>query len=299
MRSKIFISLVLLLCIFFLTGCSKNDEQNLNQKVTSELDYLSSQIVEMLNSLNHISFEKFKVKSEELSETENSSSSEGRGGESSSTGTGESQQGKSSNSGGDEEKQETSKSENSMVNNKVITMEETSYLLMGEKEDWNEVKIKIEALIEVWSQIVIDLRQIGVEEKDISEIEDQMNKLVVSIKDEKKIETALGLSNIYSYIPKFLETYSDDKLEIYLKKIKSKVIDSYAVLEQDDWAKAKQNVQDAKGFIQETKNIAKEKNERVYNVEKLDVLLQELENSMREEDKNIYYIRYKNLMSER
>jgi len=56
-----------LLIIFVLTGCQKqNDNELLKQKVDEEIQYLDTSLVSLLNRLNNISFENYYVTTEKV-----------------------------------------------------------------------------------------------------------------------------------------------------------------------------------------------------------------------------------------
>ncbi len=60
-----------IVCIFSisLAGCSKTDNnQVLKDKIKSELSYLDTKLVEMLNNVNGISIQNYIIKAEEVNE---------------------------------------------------------------------------------------------------------------------------------------------------------------------------------------------------------------------------------------
>jgi len=60
----IFIIFILLLV---LTGCGENTSNILNEKVKEELLYLDLEIVSLINSLNNITIENYKISTQEIS----------------------------------------------------------------------------------------------------------------------------------------------------------------------------------------------------------------------------------------
>ena len=64
-KGKIIIA-ILFLCVITLTGCS-NSEEDINEKISQELDYLDTQIVSILNKLNNITLQNYNISSEEVS----------------------------------------------------------------------------------------------------------------------------------------------------------------------------------------------------------------------------------------
>lgn len=92
---KINICILFLLSILVnLCGCKKTDDESvLKQKVNTELSYIDSELVSILNALNNINYSKYKVMSQEVeSTTGNSSSGESGGQQQQGEGQGQGQQ---------------------------------------------------------------------------------------------------------------------------------------------------------------------------------------------------------------
>lgn len=74
--------LIIISITFLLVGCGNKNENNSEQeKVSSEIEYFSSQIAILLNNLNNISLDNYELVSEKInlskSETESKQSNSG------------------------------------------------------------------------------------------------------------------------------------------------------------------------------------------------------------------------------
>lgn len=74
--------LIIISIVFLLVGCGNKNENNSEQeKVSSEIEYFSSQIAILLNNLNNISLDNYELVSEKInlskSETESKQSNSG------------------------------------------------------------------------------------------------------------------------------------------------------------------------------------------------------------------------------
>ena len=58
----LFLSVIVLFCI---SGCGKNDETSLEQKVNTEITYLDNELVSMVNELNNINYFNYRVDTQE------------------------------------------------------------------------------------------------------------------------------------------------------------------------------------------------------------------------------------------
>ena len=75
-KNKLIISILLLIAMIILTGCSNQESSNDDnkEKVVQELDYLDTHIVSIINKLNNINLENYNVTSEEINLQKQSSS---------------------------------------------------------------------------------------------------------------------------------------------------------------------------------------------------------------------------------
>ena len=65
---NIFTILIIFILLLSLTGCNSKDknENMLNEKVKEELAYLDSEVVNLINSLNNITIENYKISTKEV-----------------------------------------------------------------------------------------------------------------------------------------------------------------------------------------------------------------------------------------
>ena len=65
---KILSILTIIMLLFLLTGCNnKENNGKLNGKVKEELLYLDLEIISLINALNNITIENYKISTEEIS----------------------------------------------------------------------------------------------------------------------------------------------------------------------------------------------------------------------------------------
>ena len=147
------------------------------------------------------------------------------------------------------------------------------------------------------SSIIVDLHSVNVNNEDILSFSTQLDDLIIDAQNEDKVNSAAMMANLYSYIPKYTEHYTDDTTNINISYAKSNVIDSYALIEQNDWNSAKQKITTAQEYVTNMINNANEKTvENQKRLSKVYVLLGEFNNCIDKQDKSLYYIKYKSLM---
>lgn len=297
---KIILYLVIfIILILSLTGCSQNnDNQVLEEKISTELSYLDTKLVEMLNKVNGISFENYIVKAEEISteskSSEGSSNSQGESssssGEDSDSSGGETSSSQGGSSSGD--------SDQASKNNIKYSMEGNEILLQDRTPDWNTVKSEIEKLYNSWSTIVLDLYKVNVNNQDILSFNTDLDIATQSIKNEDKLASLSNLAKMYSYIPKYANSASKDAKINALYATKSNILNAYALIEQNNFNQFKTELVNAEqSFMPIINNISSTDNNQA-SINKAYILIKELQNINQNTDKDIFYIKYKNLMQE-
>ena len=277
-----------------LTGCSNNKNEDLKTKAISELDYMNTKIINMLNKLNNISFESYSI----LSEQVELSSEEGKGqqGGQNSGGSG-AEQSSGGGSGGSGESQSSGGESKNTINSTTMVAD-TELNKNRDEVDWDGIRKEIEELEESWAIIILDLYSLNVKNDTILTCSDNINVIMVSIKEEDKQGTLTNLAKLYSSIPQFLDEIDADKNMQKIKQTQSYVINAYVLANDMNNNEINTNItrgltiySEVMSDIDYTKNKT-EKTNKVY------VLLNELANSLTQKNSDVFYIKYKNFMKE-
>lgn len=288
--------LILVICLFFLVGCSDNtsDTQS-KEKLTSEIKYFSSHIAKLLNDLNNISLQNYELTSRKVnidSSSNNSSSSEGS-----------SSSGSSSNSGGQSQSgsgQGSSQNNDQSAESQSITvtdMQANSVLKTNTDDiNWDLVKTEIEQINTSWSVVMLDLQNANVSNTDIMAFSNLLDKTIISIKNEDKNTSLTNLTALYSYIPKFLNSVSMDKSLQNIETTKYNIFIAYTAVSQDDWNTANTNIANAETSFLSVLNDTNYYQNREFKINKSYVLLKDMQNSIVNMDKELFFLKYKNLM---
>ena len=274
--------LILLFSLFLLVGCSRQEEK-LTDKVKSEIDYFSTKIINILNKLNNITMVNYKVVSENINLSKDSAEYE-----------------KDSNS--DEEKSnDTAQVQSSKDTDNIIIFQMSPNTILNPiKKDinWKELKNEIENIYSSWNTFLLDLYELEIPGDDILGFSRDLDIVTTYIKKEDKANSLLAMANLYKYLPRYAENIRENKIEANILKTKSYIINSYVLLDIDDWNGMEEEMSKA---IDAFKILASDPNfisKNLYRSNKIYVLLNEIKNSLDLKDKEIFYIKYKNLMEE-
>jgi hypothetical protein len=278
------IILIYLIIVITLTGCtSKNDNSELKEKVKQELNYIDDKIITMLNKLNNISLENYSIVSNQTTLNEKTSD------ESTSSSGEEKQTNQEESQGGTEAKQ----------NNQITNTEMKEQSILGTNEnniDWELIQNEIEELNSSWSIILLDLYDLNVENTDILAFSNKINSCIVSIENKNKQETLNNLRDLYSYIPKYINTIEKDTPNQQIKQSKYYLLNSYVLVNEDNWGEVKNSLNNCENVFNNLSNNIEYAKDKEYKINKVYVLIKELENSLDSKDKKVFYIKYKNLL---
>lgn len=280
--TKILIILIIItFCIlgFFIYGEAKDDKEEID-KIEGELEYLDIKITNLINSLNGIKLENYKISISKTQESEGNKNSGSTEKESSK---------KEEDQEGDESKQET----------EITKMEEEQIASESEQVNWNFLQGETEILYSAWSTIVLDLYNKGANSEQIVGFSNMIDQTLIGLKEKDKAKTAQNLAAMYAFLPEFANYSKIDDLKKNTIKTKSHIINSYAFLQNEDWDKVQQEVYNAeKKFSEIMKNLNNKEEQRKYNINKTYILIQELRNSLATKEPGIFYVKYKNLLEE-
>ena len=254
---------------YFIYVNAKTNESNsgdmLKSKVISEIEFLSSDIITMMNDLNNISYSNFKVENKKIEISE-------------------------------ESKQNSMDTENyiystEIVNDNILTEN-------NDNIDWDSLKSKIENMYATWPTILVDLTTLNVNKDNLLKYNDNLDKVTKDFENEDKKSSLIHLGDLYGLLELYVKDIESDSQKVSLFKVKTNILYGYAFIEQDNWNKVLEYIGYAK---QEFSNII---NNQINNVNNIDVinkayiLINELEKNANNKDKNIFYINYSNLIQE-
>ena len=283
----LFVSLLII-----LTGCKEKDNNNeLKTKVISELGYVNIKIIDMLNSLNNITFDNYTILSKQVKLDNSSQKQQSKQGENGNSGSGsEGEQSKS------EQKQEKQEDESQDLINTTEMVTDTILTKDRNNIDWKAIKPEIELLNETWSIIILDLYSLNVDSNVILDFSSKLNTAIIAIKNENKQASLLALADLYKNIPEFLKQIN---AEVNLQRIRQTqmyVINAYSIADDITNESINNNLKSAVDVYSQVVSDIDYTKDKTFKTNKTYVLLNELANSITNEDSEIFYIKYKSFM---
>ena len=280
-----------IIIIFVFTGCSENKKDELKSKVISELGYVNIKIIDMLNSLNNITFENYTILSKQVKLDKESQDQQLKQGENSDSGSGSNGEKASS-----EQKNEKQKDESQDLINTTEMV--TNTILTSNKDDidWKEIKAEIELLNETWSIVLLDLYGLNIDNNDILDFSSKLDTSMIAIKNEDKKASLTTLADLYESIPNFLNQINAETNLQNIRETQMYVINAYSLANDIKNPEINNNLQKAMDVYSQVISDTAYTKDKTYKTNKAYVLLNELVNSLNNEDQDIFYVKYKNFM---
>lgn len=308
------VSIIVVLCLGFaiFKNVSQANEEDPKEKVDSEVRYLETTLVGLLNDMNNIDSRNYNLSINEIPQ-ESQKTAQGSGSSSSSSGEGSGSGGESGSGSGAESQQENAGGDNSSQGgssgdvattgsdssqaNKSFKLNASGVLIGTEDINWDVVKNKVENMYISTPTITIDLYSQNINQDDILGFNKECDTLTVAAKAENKVETLASLSRLYDYIPKFL--INDDELNKKIIEAKAEVIKAYSKLDSGNWEEISAEVKSAVDIFSNLLTSATTIDAgKQYSINKSYIMLNELQNAVNIQDSTVFLIKYKNLLEE-
>ena len=290
----ILLIVLVVLALTVYTSATQNNEQDEKEKVTSEIRYLDTKLVELLNHMNNIETRNYQIYTTKIEE---SRSAENLGGGS----LGENSSSDSSNTSSSSDStstQDNSDQADTENTGKNYEMKAAGILTTNRDIDWTSCKNESELIYTSISTITLDLYRLNVSQEDILNFNKDLDSLTVSLEEENKQLTLDNLIKVYEYIPKFGQTIVDDTLYKTVLETKLNVFRGYAKLDSGDWAGISTNMTDAINVYSTLLTNTEIDANKQTTINKGYVMLNELKNAVDTQNTSVFLIKYKNLLEE-
>lgn len=289
----LFAIIIIILVFFLVKNIGNNSNTKQNDKLTSEIKYLDNKLTFLLNSMNNIKLDNYKVSVTKTSTSSKEQNGQQEGGSESNTSS------SSSNSGSDKESNSNQSSKKTTSNEALeqYSLKEDRILTKQEDIDWTTIKNDIETLYSIIPTMTLDLYSNNINQEDILNFNKELDELTTLVKEENKEKTLIKLANLYRYLPAYASNFSDDiKYKSFLET-KSNVFNSYVFANVDDWDQVNSYTRKA---IESYSNILNNLNDNNnnYDTNKVYIVLNELQSASDIRDKDVFFIKYKNFLEE-
>lgn len=277
---------------------AQSENLNLKQKISEEISYIDSNIIEIMNKLNNIDVIKYKVYTKEINESQdNASNSTQNSSQETQDSESEKSEGDSQNSSSSQEGSQSNSSENQTKSPTTISelVPNTSLSQGSQEPDWEQISFQMEKIYSTWPTINLDLQNQGITNELISNFSLSMDGVVQSIKNKDKNNTLINLFNMYINVPKYSSSINEDDNEQNLYNTKLNILNAYVIASTSDkWSDVTISITSAKDYFSK---IVSNENKKA-SLQKCYVIIEDLERISQINDIDIFFMGYKNVMQE-
>ena len=289
----ILLIVLVVLALTVYTSATQNNEQDEKGKVTSEIRYLDTKLVDLFNNMNNIETRNYQIYTTKIEESRSAENS--GGGSSGGNSSSDSNTSSTSDSTSTQDNSDQAQSENTGKN---YEMQAAGILTTNRDIDWNSCKNESELIYTSISTITLDLYSLNVSQENILNFNKDLDNLTVSLEQENKQLTLDNLVKVYEYIPKFAQNVVDDTLYKTVLETKLNVFKGYAKLDSGDWAGMNTNMIDAINVYATLLTNTEIDANKQASINKGYVMLNELKNAVDTQNTSVFLIKYKNLLEE-
>ena len=294
----VLITIIIVISSVIYVNANKNPEEDQKQKISSEMEFLESKLLDLANMMNNIQTSKYSVTVKDVpgqtqeSEGGNTSSSQNQSSESNNQGQSE------GNNNSQSSNSQSSTEQSDSGENKKYELELNGVLNENQQIDWQNVKGEVEELYISIPTITLDLYEMNINKDEILNFNKEYDNLIKVVKNENKEEVLGVLNTLYSYMPKFIQNTTDDNVNKTIVETKSYIVSAYSKLDAENWDGINDDIKKAIDVYSKLLTDTNIDNEKQYSLNKSYVILNEIQNAVNIKDKSVFLIKYKNLLEE-
>lgn len=282
--SKVIIILAIIsgLVFTFSVFSNANNTEDSITRNDEEVTYLDTKLLSLINYLNNIDLQNYKVVLTKVESAENSSSNE--------------------NSEQDQKNKDQEDSTESGTDAKetvLSKMEQETIIEENTEINWNAIEGELEILCSTWPSIVLDLYNLEIDSEKILEFSTNLDEAIINVKKQDKALSCMYLAKLYSFLPEFLDKTQGDEIKLRILETKTYIINAYAFAETKNWTKMGEEIAKGENILTSLVNDVRIVDDtRKYNINKAYILVEELKKSLSTQDTEIFYVKYKNLLEQ-
>lgn len=286
--------IIVLSFTIYTNASNKNKEENQTDKTFSEILYIESKLVDVLNSMNNIETKKYNVSVQDITKESSKEKSGGTTEELNSSSSG----GQSSSGGASGGNTSSTNTQNDKQDMKKYEMTINGTLTNQTDINWDFVKSEVENLYLTIPTLTIDLYKLDSNQEDVLNFNKEYDQLAIAVKEENKINTLVQASKLYDFLPKFLQKNGKDELKTKLVQVKANIFRGYSKLDDSKWNEISNDIKNAIDIYSKLLTDTNIDQSKQYSINKGYIMINELQNAVSVQDVSVFLIKYKNLVEE-
>lgn len=267
----VLLSIILLsICGYFVYANAKSNQGNsqdmLKDKAITEIKFLNTEIIGIMNELNNISYTNYKIINQDVNLSTQGS-------------------------------ENTIQPENNTIERSAVEYESTINE-NNDKIDWESIKETTENIYSSWTTILIDLTTLNVNRDNLLKFNDLLDEIVNAEEDKNKKACLSHLANLYNLLALYLNDFSNDEQIKNIFNTKSNILYAYSVIDGEDWNQANEYIEKAKSEFNKIMNNQVNNINNIDEINKAYILINELSDDINKQSKKTFFINYVEVIQE-
>lgn len=267
----VLLSIILLsICGYFVYANAKSNQGNsqdmLKDKAITEIKFLNTEIIGIMNELNNILYTNYKIINQDVNLSTQGS-------------------------------ENTIQPENNTIERSAIEYESTINE-NNDKIDWESIKETTENIYSSWTTILIDLTTLNVNRDNLLKFNDLLDEIVNAEEDKNKEACLSHLANLYNLLALYLNDFSNDEQIKNIFNTKSNILYAYSVIDGEDWNQANEYIEKAKSEFNKIMNNQVNNINNIDEINKAYILINELSDDINKQSKKTFFINYVEVIQE-
>ena len=267
----VLLSIILLsICGYFVYANEKSNQGNsqdmLKDKAITEIKFLNTEIIGIMNELSNISYTNYKIINQDVNLSTQGS-------------------------------ENTIQPENNTIERSAIEYESTINE-NNDKIDWESIKETTENIYSSWTTILIDLTTLNVNRDNLLKFNDLLDEIVNAEEDKNKEACLSHLANLYNLLALYLNDFSNDEQIKNIFNTKSNILYAYSAIDGEDWNQANEYIEKAKSEFNKIMNNQVNNINNIDEINKAYILINELSDDINKQSKKTFFINYVEVIQE-
>lgn len=164
--------------------------------------------------------------------------------------------------------------------------------------DWNSIEQNIAILYTSWTNIIIDLNNLNIEPKDLTDFGKILDSTIISVKNQNKTDTFNSLCDLYNLLIIYINSYSSDEVLKNNVNTKYYLLRACSLIDTNNWTLVYDNILNAeKSYYLNINSInyTTDKNTQLLK-NNIYISIKELENIITTKDVDLFYFKYNLIM---
>ena len=164
--------------------------------------------------------------------------------------------------------------------------------LLNRNSNWQGLQKSIQRLYSYWNSAILDLNNLDIEKKHLTDFGKILDNLTVSIINQDRQVSLNNLIELYTRVIAYNENLNYDENYNNILLAKHKLLSAYSIAEQGNWTLMHEDIIECGNYLSNVVNSMDNNQYNQYNINQAYIAVKELENLINVKDFYLFYFKY-------